>query len=154
MLKSPTDRSCDITSCHCVSSSHRWQEGGLLVVGQRTKEQQFPSKRAKEMLPESTEAQPHTSLQNHKWLRRNSNQNANLMSSYKDQNHALSSLGSNQRQKWSCKQPQMAPGSPQSSIKREATGPTPIFVATSAKDLITVYKIIFQGVALPAEAYY
>ena len=82
--------------------SHRWQEGGLLVVGQRTKEQQFPSKREEEMLPESIDTQPHTMLQNHKWLRRNSGQNASLVSVYKAGNPAVSSLWSDQRLKWTC----------------------------------------------------
>lgn len=79
----------------CTGGSHRWQEGGLLVVGQRTKEQQFPSKRAEEMLPEFIEAQHHTSLHNYKGLRRNSSQNTNLGSMYKDWSLALSSLWPN-----------------------------------------------------------
>lgn len=91
---------------HLVSlwggGSHRWQEGGLLVVGQRTKEQRFPSKREEEMLPESIDTQPHTMLQNHKWLRKNSGQNASLMSIYKAGNPAVSRLWSDQRLKWTC----------------------------------------------------
>lgn len=50
--------------CHHLTSlcvgSHRWQGGGLLLIGQRTKEQPFPSQRAEETLPETTETQlPH-----------------------------------------------------------------------------------------------
>ena len=73
--------------------SHRWQEGGLLVVGQRTKEQRFPSKRAEEMLPESIEAKHHTSLHNYKWLGRNNSQNANLGSINKDWNLLWAAFG-------------------------------------------------------------
>lgn len=36
-LKSSTNRFYDITLCHRAGCSHRWQEGGLLVVGQGTK---------------------------------------------------------------------------------------------------------------------
>ena len=126
---------------HCVSlrggggDSHRCQEGGLLLVGQRTKEQQYPSKRAEEMLPESTEAQlTHHCTTRNGW----EGTAANTVPVCTAWTCALSRLcltgdrggaahGLRRRQ----------PGSPQSSIKREAAGPAPrtsLFIKSHFKE--------------------
>ena len=94
----PTD---PVTSPRVTVRGRLTQMAGRWPAGCWT-ENKRASKREEEMLPESIDTQPHTMLQNHKWLRKNSGQNASLMSIYKAGNPAVSRLWSDQRLKWTC----------------------------------------------------
>lgn len=78
-------------------------------------------------------------------------QNDNMVPIYKEWNHALRAAFETEVELETVSD---ASGSPQSSIKWETAGLTLTFVATSAKNHITVYKVIFYTETLPAESYY
>lgn len=124
------NRCCDTISCHCVQDSHRGQEGSLLVVGQRTKEQPFPLKGRKKCFQNPQKLSlPHPWIAIHSW-------NNNWVSIYQDWNWAQLSLWDRGVVRSKVRYCQ----GPHSHLSGETAGATLTSVATSVRNHISVVK--------------